>query len=769
MEAKAGPNSHRAAQVLNLIQQLKAGELDKDSLFERLASLQQSPAQSHSSSQQTTPAQRASVSDARAQGSAAQQSPHSTPRDAAPVAHPSHANGALASAVSTPASNPSASTRTSAGPAAAALGLEDRKAIIQRIIAEKRRALEQNGLSNLSSDKPSAFSRDAAAGSSARGVFMAESEVDPVRDEDDHDLAEPPRNAARLAQSRSSGDIHYNGQGDYGGYRSDDGNRRISFGNSFRSNEDVSMRTRSSSDFRLHTRSSARHRRSMRDYQEAEYAECTFRPKTSPPPAYVRRERLEQPFFHRVFSWQDQQLMTREAMLAEKRLSETDGCTFKPAISQGARKLRRKVNEPATERLYAHGLDMLELKRRARERVAEEEVRRNCTFRPKTNGRSRSNPRDIAPRYLDTSTASSRRRAANASPNKDCTFAPKTNRVSRSMAAAQLYLQQNAFERLSRPRAASASPTRQGRASSAGSRTPRGSDLGDDLAGYATYRTPQAGGGWGRPSPAPLSARRLSAQEGENRTPRGSAASVTASVTPSAVAAAEEKLNQFLARQAAKAKERDTKLQRLAAEQKAMEEEPKQPRLSRGSKQILSQKDPGDFVLRNIDRALEQRKKKTAQVQAAAERECTHRPQITRAAKQRAGRSFEEMSAGDLARQQEAQERVRRQLETLEMDGVTFRPLLNASAAAAAAESRLKVVTDPENYLARIAQQQAERGRKGDSWKQQMERAEREECTFRPEVHDAPAYVRRIARSMQALRIAEQRPRTPEPARPDWR
>ena len=40
------------------------------------------------------------------------------------------------------------------------------------------------------------------------------------------------------------------------------------------------------------------------------------------------------------------------------------------------------------------------------------------------------------------------------------------------------------------------------------------------------------------------------------------------------------------------------------------------------------------------------------------------------------------------------------------------------------------------------------------------------ECTFHPETHEAPAYVTRIAKSMQLAKAGRQ---PPPPERPGWR
>ena len=47
-------------------------------------------------------------------------------------------------------------------------------------------------------------------------------------------------------------------------------------------------------------------------------------------------------------------------------------------------------------------------------------------------------------------------------------------------------------------------------------------------------------------------------------------------------------------------------------------------------------------------------------------------------------------------------------------------------------------------------------------------RAELQECTFKPTVHDAPMFVKRIARSM-ALTKAVHPPPSEESKKPEWR
>lgn len=82
-------------------------------------------------------------------------------------------------------------------------------------------------------------------------------------------------------------------------------------------------------------------------------------------------------------------------------------------------------------------------------------------------------------------------------------------------------------------------------------------------------------------------------------------------------------------------------------------------------------------------------------------------------------------------------------------------------------EGRLRILSEPDTYIARIqseAHTQAERARRAAA---QGDAAELAACTFSPRVHDAPEYVKRIARSMALTRAVK----VPEPAatKPEWR
>lgn len=81
-------------------------------------------------------------------------------------------------------------------------------------------------------------------------------------------------------------------------------------------------------------------------------------------------------------------------------------------------------------------------------------------------------------------------------------------------------------------------------------------------------------------------------------------------------------------------------------------------------------------------------------------------------------------------------------------------------------EGRLRILSDPDSYVARLSQEaaaQAQKAREAAALEQAQEFAE---CTFHPAVHPAPQYVSMIAQSMALTRSAKSQP---PPARPDWR
>lgn len=80
----------------------------------------------------------------------------------------------------------------------------------------------------------------------------------------------------------------------------------------------------------------------------------------------------------------------------------------------------------------------------------------------------------------------------------------------------------------------------------------------------------------------------------------------------------------------------------------------------------------------------------------------------------------------------------------------------------------MKILTDPDSYLERIQKEQEMKEEQYTEWVQQQEKLKLEECTFQPEIHDAPRYVKRIARSMALARGNKPRASVSPPTKPEW-
>ena len=144
--------------------------------------------------------------------------------------------------------------------------------------------------------------------------------------------------------------------------------------------------------------------------------------------------------------------------------------------------------------------------------------------------------------------------------------------------------------------------------------------------------------------------------------------------------------------------------------------------------------------------------------------ECTFAPAINPSSRAMRPRSVVDMSRGDALKRETAARLLRLKIEQEDLEGITFRPRINERSRAA--EGRLRILSDPDSYVARLkmdAARQAESARRSAA---QSEASELAECTFTPAVHGAPEYVSRIAQSMALARSVKE---LGPPARPDWR
>jgi hypothetical protein len=82
-------------------------------------------------------------------------------------------------------------------------------------------------------------------------------------------------------------------------------------------------------------------------------------------------------------------------------------------------------------------------------------------------------------------------------------------------------------------------------------------------------------------------------------------------------------------------------------------------------------------------------------------------------------------------------------------------------------EGRLRILSDPDSYVARLAKEAAIQQEKARRAALEAKASELNECTFHPVTNDAPEYVKRIAQSMALARAV--RPQDPSAQKPDWR
>ena len=193
--------------------------------------------------------------------------------------------------------------------------------------------------------------------------------------------------------------------------------------------------------------------------------------------------------------------------------------------------------------------------------------------------------------------------------------------------------------------------------------------------------------------------------------------------------------------------------------QKRQQSLPTHPRslLSERSKRLIDKKvkkDPkmaGSFLDR-LEAMIDRREQTRREQQEKADGEHSFKPKINRASRELRGRSWHEMSYGDMTRQGEAQLTVKRDVEYRNTSLYTYKPQLNA---VPGVESRLKISSDPHNYLARVEHEQRRAQQEQSRTAQELREKELEECTFQPLIHEAPEFVKRIAQTHKRKKMVE--------------
>ena len=524
-----------------------------------------------------------------------------------------------------------------------------------------------------------------------------------------------------------------------------------------RENRHASSRnTRSPASGGTQSNRTVRHDRREEELKQEAMAECTFQPKiTKLPASYgAARSYVKEDFHSRVMKWKE----TREKSLAQRRednvLEEMDSCTFKPQVNTSQFRSHRSAVTPrnnksstknVVDRLYSTQRKATRTAEAELKRKREEEFQRTCTFQPNV-GKKLNQKRSMTPsRYQQQQrkrggqdggfiSASRRRATPSTQPTgmDECTFQPKVNTVSTKFASARLYLQNNVHDRLSTPRAEPNTSTDD--SSKRGSSTPGVVDMESFIDSLESKKTS------GRKRPA--SARRSRDGDGGYNS------------------ADKSKFNDFLARQNSRTAKREKNLENLR--QRATPSH--KPRICSKSRKIASSTAQGGFMQRLAKDALRKEHGKMKQKAEIARLEsCTFKPNILASSRARPARSYTELSRGDSLKRETAARLMKLKAEQDELEGLTFQPKLNPSNA----RSRLNILNDPDSYLERIQKQEENFSIRRRKALQEQEMKEFAECTFHPQINDAPSYIKRIAKSMALARDA--RPNSKKNSAPEWK
>jgi len=150
----------------------------------------------------------------------------------------------------------------------------------------------------------------------------------------------------------------------------------------------------------------------------------------------------------------------------------------------------------------------------------------------------------------------------------------------------------------------------------------------------------------------------------------------------------------------------------------------------------------------------------------------TFQPHITEKAERRKPRSAEDMSRGDAIKRQSAIRMMILKTEQEELTDLTFQPEITKKAKKLN-KSYLKLSQEPGKSLTLHHERVLKREKIYHDHQEEKAVKEVSQCTFRPAVKSCPAYVKRIAKSMEIVREvrkAEMEKAQPQkPEKPEWK
>lgn len=528
-----------------------------------------------------------------------------------------------------------------------------------------------------------------------------------------------------------------------------------------------------------------RNRESELSSEERELLQCTFHPTVRPSGPH-----FSVPFYDRVRHWQKKREEDMKQKAEELGKKDVEECTFRPSLNPGSVAIIKEKQR--------NGEDLHRQRESRKQKIEdtikqqqEEEFRKLCTFQPRLvigsayakrarskyledagtarggTAASAGNDRDEAQAtgigdsfFADlqnlhrslglpltsparpepptgTSDTGSYARAYESAgrPNHECTFTPHVNKPKGKHL--QNYLQQPAHERLSRSSSRPSSAPLRG-----------GIGLDRDIA-MAVGHTSSSDDLY--PSSAEARLRLMLVEEF-----RG------ASEEPAATASARHEhgresgkgdFDQFLSRQKVREKAKKEKIEML----KLTLQSSHKPQINQKSVEMITKNGDTDFLKRqqrsvSISRAKQDLDRSLGGGQGpGADNSLSgfdpHAATGTASSRKKfPARSLDELSYGDAMRRKARIEQLRLEAEQRELEGVTFQPQLIRRASPN--QGRLRIVSDSETFLDRLREERSLKQEKIAALARERERKELENCTFQPEIHDAPDYVKRIARAL---------------------
>ena len=421
-------------------------------------------------------------------------------------------------------------------------------------------------------------------------------------------------------------------------------------------------------------------------------------PKSNSPSAHVQydtgsssKPKGDSKVFDRTELWKQGKESQLSHLRKRREEEEAAACTFNPKINGSYP--NKSMGGNVIDRLYqSKKLTNTTINQQRKQRLEQET--QECTFQPTLNRNMWTEA--VEPRYLNPTESSQSSRMMTIPDEEECTFKPNITRY--QPVAAQPYLETNAFERLSMS----------------------ANHILDDKAVRQSQR-------W-RTQLTKEPRRRANSASTRGRQ--------------------QDSMQNFFERLKKKEERRLENLEIIRCNEPGSIQK-FTPEINTKSRQ-LTQGRSGDFFER-LNTDLRRRECRENQTRVAHEikddlDECSFRPTITPVAQSLRGRTCDELSKGDLDRQQEKLRRQALERHTRELEGCPFQPQLNSTAYNI--RSKVSVKTDPSAYIAWAKHRAEQRQHYLSSEKQKRDEEDLKKCTFKPQIHTAPGYVSAIAASV---------------------